>query len=83
MIDVEGSHDEHPRDVPALSQKLAGGRHAVAPRHPDVHDDHVGVQSPGLCNCALAVVRLTDDLDVCLRIEDHREAGPHHRLVVG
>src|SRR6185369_8637635 len=51
--------------------------------HPHVHEHDVGVELGGEGHGLLAVAGLADDRDVGGRVEDHHQAGPHRRLVVG
>src|SRR3954447_6008580 len=63
-------------------QDPARGLEPVQLRHPDVHQDHVGVLARGLGDRLEPVARLGHDLDVLLVAQQQPEAGPHHRLVV-
>ena len=65
---VFGRHGEHhDADLGSLSLDQAGGRHAVAARHVDVHEDQVGGEAAGLLQRLEAVARLADDLDAAAR----------------
>ena len=68
----------------ALGRRAPAGRlEPVEARHPDVHQDDVGSVPPGEPDGRLAVGGLGDDVDIRLGLEDHPEAGPDQRLVVG
>ena len=80
VVAVEGRHDD---DVPeVVGDEVAGGLDAVHPRHLDVHQHDVGAGRAGPFDRLEAVGGLADDLDVVLDREDHREARPHHGVVV-
>ena len=55
----------------------------VDARHPDVHQDHVGLELGREAHRLRAVLGLADDLEVVARLEDQAEAAAHERLVVG
>src|SRR5699024_7957717 len=80
VVPVEGGQDEHPPEV--LRDDLAGRGDPVQHRHLDVHDDDVGRRGARQLERLLPVARLTDDLDVVLDREHHREPGADDRLVV-
>ena len=72
--------------TPASASSAAiapGRREAVRAGHPDVHQDDVGALGPGQLDGLVAVDRLADHLDVVRGLEQHAEAGPDQRLVVG
>ena len=52
-------------------------------RHPDVHQDHVGLELGGQTHRLGAVLGLADDLEVRSRLDDQPEAAADERLVVG
>ena len=70
---------EHPR----RAGELRGGLDPVHPRHPDVHQHHVGPQLTGEPHGFEAVLGLPHDLDPVDRAEEEPEAGPDQVLVVG
>lgn len=59
------------------------GLEAVELRHADIHHDDVGVKTRRLVDRLQPVAGFSDDVDVLLAREEHAEAGPNHRLVVG
>ena len=61
---------------------LPGRLHPVHPRHPDVHQHHIGLQRTYLIERLETVTGLADDRDVLLRLQNHPEAGAQQRLVV-
>jgi hypothetical protein len=50
---------------------------AASLRHPNVHQDDIGLQAEGLGDGVRAVGRLAGHLDVLLGVEDHAEARAH------
>ena len=64
-------------------RELPRGRDAVQFRHPDVEQADVGSQPAGERHGGAPVGGLADDLDAGLGVEDHRQAGPDHFLIVG
>nr|BFE69108.1 hypothetical protein GCM10020092_024090 [Actinoplanes digitatis] len=84
LVQVEGRDDHDGDRVRHLgSGQRAGGLDAVEAGHPDVEEAHVGAQVPGQFDGAVPVGGLADDLDVRLRVEDHRESGADDLLIVG
>jgi hypothetical protein len=63
-------------------EDLAGGHEAVQQRHPDVHQDDVGLPGPGQVHGLDAVGRFPDDIDAGLAGQNHPESGPDQPLVV-
>jgi hypothetical protein len=84
IVGLERGQDDdlHPGQG-AVRGDPAGGLEAIDPGHPDVHQDHVGALGARQLHRLLAVDRLADHLDVSVRLEQHPEAGPDQRLVVG
>ena len=84
LVEVEGGEDH---DACAGERLVAGdpprGLEAVHDRHADVHQHDVGALAGHERHRLGAVGGLTDDLDVGLTVEQHREAAAHERLVVG
>ena len=84
LVEVEGGdHDDRRRLLDIGAGELPGGLDAVDLGHADVEQADVGSQLAGECDGVEAVGGLTDDLDVFLGVEEHREAGPDDLLVVG
>ena len=54
----------------------------VAPRHPQVHENHVGGENGPLLDCVLAAARLADDLDVVVGRQERAQAAAEHLMVV-
>ena len=82
LVEVEGGEDDDARGAVA-GENLAGRREAVHPRHADVHQRHVRGEAARRRDRLLPVPGLGDDLHVGLGLDDHPEAAPDHRLVVG
>jgi hypothetical protein len=82
LVQVERGEDEDPRRAVG-GHDPPGGLDAVDARHPDVHQDHVGVQFPGQPDRLGPVAGLAHDVDVVGFLQDHPETGPHQRLVIG
>src|SRR5437588_8591823 len=83
LVDVERRDDQDPRGWRRAIDHGARRGYAVQSRHLDIHHEHVRVEPGGLGDRGLAVRRLAHDVDVILRLEDHREPCPDHLLVVG
>ena len=82
LVEVERREDQHPRG--AIGREDAPRRlEPVELRHADVHENDGRIESRRLLDGLEPVRRLRDDLDVLLAAEEHPEARPHHRLVVG
>src|SRR4028118_1146990 len=62
---------------------VAYRRDAVHLRHPEVHQDDVGVQFAGHRDGLFTVTCLPDHLETWLAVDHAAQAGPHHRMVVG
>ena len=81
FVQVEGRQHEHPG-----RRRSAGDRFccldAVEYGHADVHQHDIGIQGSAGSDGLLAVGRLAHDLDVGLRVENHREAAANKFLVV-
>ena len=83
VVHVEGGqHDDLGRDT-GVDGELLGRLDPVDARHPDVHQDDVGREVAGPGHGLLAVGGLADHVEVGLDLEDHPEAAPDQRLVVG
>ena len=82
LVDVEGRQDQDLRGV-VLRREDPRGLNAVEPGHADVHQDHVGMEPPGLFDRLLPVSRFAHQVDVRLGAQGHLERRPHQRLVVG
>src|SRR5207302_4280502 len=67
---------------PSVERDLAGRLESVEDRHPDVHQDHIGIRLARKLDGVAAVFRLADDLDAVLGVEQGAEPGAHERLVV-
>ena len=82
LVQVERRQDQHPG-------RVVGGEdpprrlEPVELRHADVHEHDGRVEAGGLVDRLEPVARLGDDLDVRLTREQHAEARPDHRLVIG
>jgi hypothetical protein len=59
-----------------------GSRDPVDTRHPDVHQDDVGMGAPCLRDRRRAVIRLADHGDVRFGLEDRPQAAADERRVV-
>ena len=64
------------------AQNRVGGGDAVQGRHPDIHEDDVGLSGLDHGKNTDTVGGLTDHAHVLLRIEDHAEAGTDQVLIV-
>lgn len=84
LIEIEGG-DHHHRDrvVDVGAGELTRGFDAADLGHADVEQADVGTQLAGEGDRLASVAGFADDLDVCLRIEDHPEPGADELLVVG
>ena len=82
LVEVEGREDQN-AGAAILGEDAPRRLEPVELGHPDVHQDHVGSKRGRLLDRFEPVRRLGDDLDVVLAGEEHPEAGPDHRLVVG
>ena len=85
LVEIERGQDDHPRRVRRRTpveraRRVASSRRGPACGCPSARRRAV---SPGQADRGLAVRGLADDLDVGLGLEDHPEAGPDERLVVG
>ena len=52
-------------------------------RHPHVHEHDVGARRRDEAHGIRPVLRLTDDVEVRLGLQDHPQAAAHEGLVVG
>ena len=77
---VGGEHDD-PGARHGFEQPR-GGVDAVQPRHPQVHQHHVGGQRAGRRDGLLARARLADHHDVGLAVEHAAHTRPYDRMVV-
>ena len=82
LVQIERREDEDAR-LRVGREDAAGRLQPVELRHADVHQHDRRIEAGSLVDRLEAVRRLGDDLDVVLVGEQHAEAGPHHRLVVG
>ncbi len=83
LVEIErGQHEHLRRTVPARPRDLTRRLDAVHPRHPDVHQHHIGLQRPHLVERLEAVTGLSHHREITLRLQDHPEAGAQQRLVV-
>src|SRR5580704_17937973 len=83
LVQVERGEDQHPGHARALAGgDLPGGLDTVHHRHPDVHHDDVRPEARSDLDGLAAVARLTDDLQVVLRVDERGERGTEQRLVV-
>ena len=84
FVVIEGrDHDDRERVVDAGAGELPGGLDPVEVGHADVEQAYIGSQLAGERDGVEAVGGLSDDLDVGLSVEEHREADPDDLLVVG
>ena len=81
FVRVEGGEHEHRGRMRLCAQQPRGGD-PVEPRHPDVHQDDVGVVQVNGRQDASAVAGLADDLDLWGAGQHHRQSGTDHRVVV-
>ena len=56
---------------------------AAALRHPDVHEHDVGQRLAGHGHRLGPVARLPDQIDVVLFLQDHLQAAPEQRMIIG
>ena len=80
IVEKAGQHD-HARIRDGLAQRTHR-RHAVEPRHHEVHQDHVRVQARRRLDRILAVDGLADDRDPLLKLEEPTQPFTDHRVVV-
>jgi hypothetical protein len=84
LVQLERGQDDHVHAVQAgLCGDPAGRLDAVQARHPDVHQQHVGLLLDGQPHRRVAVRHRTHDADVVLRVQQRREPGPDQLLVIG
>ena len=65
-----------------LRAQQPGGGDPVEPRHPDVHQDDIGVVQVDGGQDAVAVAGLADDLDLRGAGQHRRQSGTDQRVVV-
>ena len=84
LVLVEGGDDEDPgrRILIAVEDEL-GCLKSAHDRHPDVHQDHVRLEGPGLADGLDAVAGLADHGEAGRGVDQDHEPGPDQRLVVG
>jgi hypothetical protein len=83
-IDLERRHDDDPR-----RGQLRVGRHG--PQHADpvetghlqIEQENVGTGRAHHVECARTVVRLTDEVEIVLAVDEDAQAHPHELVVVG
>jgi hypothetical protein len=83
LIKVERGQDDDPRRGPRSVQDLSSRSQPIELRHPDVHQDDVGSDTPDHIDGLATIHGLGDDRDVRLAHEDHPEAGSDEPLVIG
>ena len=84
LVEVEGRDDDDGDRIGDVGAgELPRGLDAVDLGHADVEQAHVGPQSSCQRDRLAPVGRVPDDLDIRLRVEDHRQAGADELLVVG
>ena len=83
LVEVEGGEDQHLGGGFASSEQLLGGPEPVQPGHADVHQDEIGLELTSLGERLAAVGGLPHYLEIGLGLQDHAQATPHERLVVG
>ena len=81
LVQIKRRKDEHSR-AGARGSDAPGGLDAVRPRHPDVHQYHVGAESPGQFDRRISVLGLAEYLQVALGFKDHPEPASEQWLVV-
>ncbi len=81
LVGVEGGQDQHPGGGPG--QHRPGRLQTVQPRHPDVHQHHVGLERHRPLDRLHPVGRLPHHVDATGGADDHPEARPYETLVVG
>ncbi len=79
LLRVRREHDHGER---SLRQDRPHGFGAVHARHVEVHGDHVGLQRARLDDGVGAVLRLSDDLEALVALEDAPHGHAHERAVV-
>jgi hypothetical protein len=77
----EGGEHQHPGRR-MLVEDPPGGLHAVHPRHPQVHQDHVRAQPFGQPDRLATVARLADDVEPAGGLQQQRDARAHQGLIV-
>ncbi len=82
LVEVEGREHQHPWGS-RHGEELPGGLEPVHHRHADIHQHDVGAGPLAGVDGLSAVAGLGDDTDLRVGLEDHAEAGPDERLVVG
>src|SRR5690606_29918220 len=70
-------------DVRAGVQHAARGLDSVHLGHPDIHQDHVRLQSGSQVNSLLPALRLTHHLDVLHRFQEPAHPVPVDGVIVG
>ena len=84
LVGVEGrGDDDSQRRLHVGAGEEPGGGEAVEHGHPDVEQADIGPDPLGQFDGRTTVVGLADNGHVGLAVDDHPEAGPHHRLIVG
>src|SRR5699024_6925137 len=78
----EGREQDVPRVVAGHREGRAGGVETVEARHPDVHEDDVGVGAADEVDDGRSVLGAADDVHVRLRVEQSPEALPDHGLII-
>src|SRR5215470_5685332 len=81
LIQVIGGQHEDAGGA-AGGHDLAGGLDPVQVRHPDVHQDHIGLGLPGQADRLHAVFGLADDLQARPGFQDHPEPAADQGLVI-
>jgi hypothetical protein len=80
-LDRRGHHDDRWSAALELAEQ-PGSRDPVDPRHPDIHQDDVGMRAPRLRDRRRPVVRLADHGDVRFGLKDRPQATTDEWLVV-
>jgi hypothetical protein len=82
LVQVESGQYQDPCPGPVPGEP-GGCLDAVHLGHAHVHQDHVGVQAPGLGQCLAAVAGLAGDGQVGLGFQQHPQALADEVLVIG
>ena len=82
LIKVEGGQDDHPRAIGSALDDGARRVNPVHPRHAHVHEDNVRLDPLDQIDGGASVLRLPNDFDTLLGLQQHAETESVHLLVI-
>jgi hypothetical protein len=60
----------------------SGGFDAVEQGHPDVHDDHIGLEGGGESDGVTAILGFAGNFQITLALQQRAQSSAHNRVIV-